>query len=144
MQHDEEGRPDNFIFLNDIQYKKQNILKTNPEFEEDYSPLFINLGLSQALDTIFPAQEMNARWLVLDKKMQYDYLFYTVKRSANRKGKWAKKDKEKEEVVKLVQQYFECSPTKAKEYLKILNNQQLDEIRSELTIGGPIKNNKKE
>jgi Bacteriophage clamp loader A subunit len=129
---------DGFLYLNDITVKKENLIAINPEAEEDYPAVFINKGLSQFKDTLFAANEMNVNWLSLDKKMQFDYLFHTVRKS-NRFAKWAKGKEEPD--LELIQTYFKCSPSKAKEYLKVLNKTQLDEIREKFTKGG--LNNKK-
>ncbi len=137
---DEEGRVDNFVFLNDIQQKKQNVLATNPELEEHYNPIFMNNGLSQSLDTIHLANDMNQYCFVLPKKLQYDYLFYTVRKAGFRKGKWA--SHKKDETLEMLIKYYNCTSSKAKEYRKILNNKQLKEIESEMTIGGVIKKKK--
>jgi hypothetical protein len=134
---DEEGRVDNFIFLNDIQYKKQNILGTNPELEDQYNPIFMNNGLSQSLDTIHLANEMNIYCFTLPKKLQHDFLFYSVRKGGYRKGKWA--SYKKDETLKMLMKYYECSATKAKEYRRMLSKEDLNKIKEEMTIGGLIK-----
>jgi hypothetical protein len=125
---------DGFFFLEDISKKKENVLELNPELEEEYSPIFVNRGLSQHLDTIFFANEMNSRWADLDHKLQFDYLFHAVRKSS-RYGKWVKKTPENDFDSPIIARYFNCSLAKAREYRKILNNKQLDEIKERMRTG---------
>ena len=124
---------DGFFFLEDISKKKENVLELNPELEEEYSPIFVNRGLSQFLDTIMAANEMNIR-PYLDNKLQFDYLFHTVRKSP-RYGKWVKKTPEGDFDSPILARYFNCSLNKAREYRKILNNKQIDEIKERMKTG---------
>jgi hypothetical protein len=107
--------------------------KTYLEPDAEYSPFFINRGLSQHLDTLFDANKMNLYGKVLDGKLHYDYLFYKIKKS-NRYGKWAKR--ENSEVIDSIRQFYRCSYKKAVEYSVLLNTEALQNIQKHLEKGG--------
>ena len=61
-----------FEFLNSINTTKKNLI-TDSDTEKEYNPFLVNRGLSNFIDTVFVANEMNQRHF-MDKKMQYDFL----------------------------------------------------------------------
>ena len=75
------------------------------------------------------ANEMNAR-PHLDNKMQYDFLRSTV-RKAKRYNKWIKAE---ESDIEAIQKFFGYSFFKAKEALRILNEDQIDRIKLHLSM----------
>ncbi len=59
--------------------------------EKQYNPFIVNRGLSQFLDCVTYAYKMNVL-CDLPKKMQYDYLYYSI-RKGKRFSSWAKEKK---------------------------------------------------
>lgn len=102
------------------------------EWERKYAPFIINRCLSGFIDTILFANEMNMN-SHLDKKLQYDF-FINIIRPKKRFSPWLKK--EKFNSLELVKQYYGYSDEKAKMALKILNEEQLEFIKSKLNRGG--------
>jgi len=68
----------------------------------------------------------------LDNDLQFRFLLNSI-RPKKRFSKWAKT--ENTDVLDLLTQYFECSLPKAKEYLTLLTEEQLDAIRECVTKG---------
>jgi len=104
---------------------------------KDYKAFMVNRALSYHMDCVLYANEMNLR-PGLDSDMQYSYLLNTI-RSVKRKFQpWQKTEVLKDlECVKL---YFGYSNEKAKDALRILNEDQIAEIRAKTNIGG-VNNN---
>tara|TARA_R110002050_G_scaffold168478_2_gene299804 strand:- start:38558 stop:38968 length:411 start_codon:yes stop_codon:yes gene_type:complete len=119
-----------FDFLNSISYKKNYIMHSEVE-EKEYIPFLTNRGLSYYPDTVLHANEMNMRTSI-DNKLAYDYLINIV-RPRKRFSKWHKAANNNE--VSLITQYYNCSESKAEEYLKILSQSQLDIICNSVIKG---------
>lgn len=120
---------DPFRFLKSILTTKEYQL--NSEYDEkEYSSIFHNIGLSQHLDAVLYANEMNINWLSLTPKMNYDYYFGSIRQMKRRFGKWAKK-KINEEDLQLVMDYFQTNRHVAEEYLRVLlADNKLKEIKA--------------
>lgn len=99
--------------------------------EKQYNAFLVNRGLSYFQDTVELANEMNLR-ADLDNKLQYEFLLNLV-RSRKRFSKWHKKDQDN--MVDIVTQYYNCSQRKALEILKILTEEQFQQI-SETVLKG--------
>ncbi len=122
-----------------------SILKTNQhvinndEEEKDYVPFVINKSLSSHIDCVFYVNEMNKN-SHLDKKMQYDYLFHSLRKYNRNYQKWVKyKDSDD---IELVKEYYGYSSDKAKETLKLLSSDNLKYIKAKMDKGGTSKNTK--
>ena len=123
-------------YLNTINQTKKNLMEDgDPAWEKNYPPFVINKCMSQHMDTILMANEMN-QYPGLDKKLQYDF-FINIVRPRKRFSPWGKK--EKVDDLELVKQYYGYSNEKAKQALRILTPQQIDFIRSKLNKGGKKK-----
>jgi len=119
-----------FDFINSITYKKNIIMDSTTEAV--YNPFITNRTLSQFIDCILLANEMNQRHHV-DNKLQYDYLINRI-RPKKRFKKWDKKLEN--DNLELVKQYYEYNNDKARVALSLLSEQQLDIIRKKLNKGG--------
>ena len=119
-----------FDFINSITYKKNIAMDSTNE--SSYNPFITNRALSQFIDCILLANEMNTRHHV-DNKLQYDYLINRI-RPKNRFKKWDKK--QDNENIELIKQYYGYNNDKASSALSILSEQQLDIIRKKLNKGG--------
>ena len=122
-------------YLNTINQTKQYLMDEDPGWEKNYPPFVINKCMSQHLDTIMFANEMN-QYPGLDKKLQYDF-FINIVRPRKRFSPWGKK--EKVDNLELVKQYYGYSTEKAVQALEILTPTQLDVIKTKLNKGGKKK-----
>lgn len=100
--------------------------------EKGYNPFLVNRGLSYFPDTITLVNEVN-RHSHLDSKLQYEFLLNTV-RKRKRFSKWYKR--EEDEVLDVLQEYYKCNRSRAKEYERILTPNQIQEIRNRMIKGG--------
>jgi len=123
-----------FDFVKDINYKKKDLLKDDPDgqFEREYKPFLINRTLSFTSDTALYANEMNIRPF-LDNKLQYHYLLNII-RPKNRFGRWLKA--EKYEAIDLIVEYYGYSFQKAREVIDIFTDEDLRILKQKLFTGG--------
>ena len=124
-----------FDYVNDINYKKENIIDSsdNPELAEKlYPPYLVNKALSQFADTARIVNEMNIHHH-LDKKLQFDFLINII-RSKKRFSKWAKK--QDDENLELVMQHYGYSYEKAAQVLPLLSTDQIITIKKKRFEGG--------
>jgi hypothetical protein len=86
-----------FDFINDINFGKQYLLAEDTHSEFD--PYTVNRAMTIFPDTFAGGDFLNSNYH-LDKKMQHDYLFYSVqKRKRWKQGGWLKRtDAEKKEL----------------------------------------------
>ena len=123
-----------FDYLNDITYKKENIMASGDEYiENSYAPYRMNKFLSQHIDCMLYANEMNFH-SHLDNKLQFDYFINSIRKKFRRSEKWLKP--EDFEVIDLVKEYYGYSTPKAKEALRILGDDDIEYIRKKLYKGG--------
>lgn len=112
------------------------------EYEEDeksISPYMVNKALGGHIDTILYANEMNRRHF-LDKKLQYDYLFHSIRKYKRKYQKWMKYNESKD--IQLVKEYYSYSTKQAEQVLPLLSKEDLVYITDKLDKGGRFKNNK--
>jgi len=122
-------------YLNTINQTKQYLMDEDPGWENNYPAYVINKCMSQHMDTIMYANEMN-QYQGLDKKLQYDF-FINIVRPRKRFSPWGKKQKVKD--LELVKQYYGYSTEKALQALRILSPEQLEIIRDKLNKGGKTR-----
>ena len=121
-----------FDYANQIlQGKKQLIV--DDATEKSYEPFLVNRALSYHKDCIMYANEMNRR-AILDKKLQNDYLLNIVRSKKRPFNKWVKA--EKSEHIACVKTYFGLSDSKAREALRLLSDEQIQELKEKTDIGG--------
>lgn len=123
-----------FDYTNSILDKKP--LVWNEEVETEYPSFFVNKALSQHLDCILYANEINLHSRTLDARLQYDYLFYSIRKIKRKFRKWAKAKSDKGDLTKLIAEYYNVSYQKARIYLDILTTEQLKEINKVMDKGG--------
>ncbi len=119
-------------FTNSISFNKNDLMEEDPSAEKDYLPFIINTSMSYFVDTIEYANSMNMN-SHLDNKLQYSYYLNSV-RPKKRFSKWAKKvdDENLDAVVK----YFGYNRTRAKEVIKLLSPEQIEEMKRKNEGGG--------
>ena len=128
-----------FDFVNQINYGKKNLIDENPELERQYKQFIINRALSFNHDTVLYANEMNVKNHV-DSKLQFDFFLNTI-RPKKRYGKWLKR--ENNGILELIKEYYKCSYAKARDYVSLLDDSQLDIIKQRLETGGLKGNNER-
>jgi hypothetical protein len=113
-----------------LQTKK---LEVTIENERDYVPFVVNRAMSQHMDCIMQANQMNLLPST-DSLLQYHYLLNTIRSYKRPFQKWHKR--EESENLEAVKEYYNYSNEKAKEALLVLSNDQLNEIKKYLNKGG--------
>lgn len=123
-----------FNYLNAITNKKNpTIMEDDPYSEADYEPFLVNRFLSENLDCLDSATEMNFRPFA-DKKMQFDYLINSIRKKFRKSSKWLRP--ELLDDIKCVKEYFNYNNAKAKVALKILSADDIILIKYRLRKGG--------
>lgn len=108
-----------FVYMNYISNKKY------PDSLDGYNSFLTNLGFSQRQDTVVFANEMN-KYSDLGDKEQFDFYYYCLPKK-NYFAKWAKKMKTED--TQMIMEYFKVSYKVAKQYEKILKEDQLTQIK---------------
>jgi len=121
-----------FDYVNQILYGKKNLI-IDEDTEKSYAPFLVNRSLSYHKDCIAYANEMNSRHH-LDKKLQHDYLLNTVRSQKRPFAKWVKS--EKSEDIECIKSIYGFSDTKAREALRLLSNEQIQQLKEQTDIGG--------
>ena len=125
-----------FDFINAILVNKKNLLQDDELATKEYSPFIVNRGLSLHLDCVLYANEMNLRPFI-DKDQQFQFLLNTIRPMKRKFQPWQKAEVNKD--LECVKQYFGYSNEKAKDVLRILNDEQITEIKAKTNKGGVIK-----
>jgi len=124
-----------FDFMNAASFTKADLIKDseNPDItEKQYNAYIVNRGFTNFEDTILHANEMNQRH-ELFPAAQFDY-YRAVLRKRKRFSKWPKSDKDVN--LDAIQEVYQCNRTVAKQYLKVLNEEQLQSVHDRLVTGG--------
>lgn len=114
---------------------KKNVLQDEIDVK-DYTPFVVNRALSYHMDCILYANEMNL-YSEIDKDLQYQYLLNTIRSMKRKFQPWQKASADKD--LECVKEYFGYSNQKAKEALRILNDEQIAEIKATTIKGGVNK-----
>ena len=124
-------------YLNAINWTKVNLLDGDDlTWEKKYPPYVINRCLSQHIDSIMMANEMNFHHS-LTKRLQFHFLLNSIRKRKRFGGKWATTSKSKN--LEYVKEYYGYSNAKAKTALDILDKKQLDFIKEKLDKAGRKK-----
>ena len=132
MNKKERDRKNLQDVLYSINQSKQHLFLDGTVEPRQYQPFIVNKALSQHLDSVLYANEMN-KYYSLDRKMQYDFFINSLK-PRKRFSPWIKRDTL--ENLDLVKEYYGYSHNKAIAALRILTKSQLDEIKLLLYKGG--------
>jgi len=114
---------------------KKNVLQDELDIK-DYTPFVVNRALSYHLDCVLYVNELN-RYPGLDKDLQYQYLLNSIRPMKRKYQPWQKASADKD--LECVKEYFGYSNQKAKEALRILNDEQIAEIKAKTNKGGVNK-----
>ena len=124
-----------FDFMNAASFSKEDLIRNShiPEHTEKmYTPYVVNRGFTNFEDTILHANEMNMRHHLFDAA-QFDY-YRAVLRKRKRFSKWPKADKNTD--LDVIQEIYQCNRTVAKQYLKVLNKEQVKSLHDKVNEGG--------
>jgi uncharacterized Fe-S cluster protein YjdI len=113
---------------------KENVLKDEVDIKEYKKVSFVvNRALSYHMDCVLYVNELNRQpWI--DPDMQYSYLLNTIRPMKRKFQPWQKSEVDKN--IECVKEYFGYSNQKAKEALRILNDEQIAEIKRRTDKGG--------
>ena len=124
-------------YLSAINYNKVNLLDGNDiTWHKKYPPYVINRCLSQHVDTIMMANEVNQRH-GLDKRLQFHFLLNSIRKRKRFGGKWITTSKSKN--LEFIKKYYGYSNSKAKVALDTLTKKQIEFIKLKLDKGGRKK-----
>lgn len=126
LKDEKPKKVSSFDLLKNINYTKEWV-----DVEErgiDYMPFLVNRTLSYGRDSIMYAQEMNVL-ANLDKQLHFDY-FINILRKTKRFNKGF--DRSKDELVKLVMEYYGYTYQKSVEILPLITDEQISEIKIKL------------
>ena len=112
--------------------KKKSVIHDDID-SKDYVPFVVNRALSYHMDCVLYVNEMNIH-PEIEKDLQYQYLLNTIRPMKRKFQPWQKSSADKD--IECVKLYFGYSNEKAKEALRILNDEQLAEIRRKTDKGG--------
>jgi len=114
---------------------KKNVFVDEMDYR-DYKPYIVNRSLSYHMDCILYVNEMNV-YCSIDPDMQYQYLLNTIRSMKRKFQPWQKSEVDKD--IECVKEYFGYSNEKAKEALRILTTEQIEEIKNIVEKGGVKK-----
>jgi hypothetical protein len=114
---------------------KKSVFQDDYDYK-DYKPFVVNRALSYHMDCVGYVNEMNVH-SGLDADMQYQYLLNTIRPMKRKFQPWQKSEVDRD--IESVKLYFGFSNAKAKEALRILNDDQIAEIKAKTNKGGVNK-----
>ena len=114
---------------------KKSVFQTEHDYK-DYKPFMVNRALSFHKDCVLYANEMN-RYPQTEKELQYSYLLNTIRPMKRKFQPWQTASVDKN--IECVKEYFGYSNEKAKEALRILNDEQIAYIKAKTNKGGVTK-----
>ena len=120
-------------YLNAINHNKEDLMAGEDLFwEKRYPTYIVNKALSSFPDCLLYVNEMN-KMHHLDKKLQFQFFLNSI-RPKKRFSKWLRSSKIKN--LEYVKEYYGYSNEKARQALEILNDDQLEEIKTIMNRGG--------
>lgn len=111
---------------------KKDVLLTEQD-EKEYTAFVINRALSYHIDCILYTNMMNMNHTI-DKKLQFQYLINTIRPMKRKFQPWQKSEVNRD--LECVKEYFGFSNEKAKEALRILNDEHITLIKEKTNKGG--------
>jgi hypothetical protein len=121
-----------FDYVNAILQNKKQLINDDIT-EKDYNAFIVNRSLSYHKDCIMYANEMNRRHF-LEKKLQNDFLLNTVRSQKRPFAKWVKS--EKSDDLECIKTIYGFSDSKAREALRLLSNEQIQQLKEKTQLGG--------
>jgi hypothetical protein len=115
-------------WINSITFTKEDLSDNISE----YPSYIVNKILGADRGCVLLINELNKRYS-MPADMQYKFLLNSIPRK-KRFNPYLKKSKDKD--VEAVKEYFKISTEKAKEYLEVLDMEQVQSIKRQLFKGG--------
>ena len=120
-------------YLSAINHKKEDLMMSEDEFwEKRYPAYIVNKALSAFAECILFVNEVN-RLHHLDKRLQFQFFLNSIG-PKKRFSKWLRSSKIKN--LEYVKEYYGYSNEKAKQALDILDDEQIEHIKSIINRGG--------
>lgn len=120
-----------FDFMAAVSHTKKDIIGQDPDIAKDYVGYIVNKGFGFFPDTVLHANEMN---LLPDIPGAAQYYYYMGSlRKRKRYSKWHKLDKDDD--LRLVQEVYGVRVEVAKQYMKILTEENLADLRQSRETG---------
>ena len=133
-----------FDFLNAINFSKEPLMSREEypyeysENEKSYVPYVINMMLARNKDTILYANEMNMNYHI-DNKLQFEFYRSVL----SKRKRYAKKIPiQKEESVDIISKYYMINKERAREYNKLISQDDIEILKSKMDTGGVQKDRK--
>jgi hypothetical protein len=105
------------------------------ECETLYEPFMINRFFSNHYDTTLIANEMNSvAASKIPKKWAFDFYKFAIKSKKKRFSAWAKSTSSTD--ILTVSNYYKCSKQIAEQYLKVLTQADIEELKFKMYRGG--------
>ena len=120
-----------FDFLNAVNLTKKDLIVDDMS-EKEYPAFMVNRGLSYFADTVLYANEMNKNHHI-DNRLQFDF-FINIIRKKRRFSKWFKATDD--ENLNIIKEYYGYSNEKAKSVLSLLDNKEIEILKSRIYKGG--------
>jgi len=111
---------------------KKSVFRDELDYK-DYKPFIVNRALSYHMDCVLYVNELNKNPSI-DSDMQYSYLLNSIRPMKRKFQPWQKSEVDKN--LDCVKEFFGYSNEKAKEALRILNDEQIAEIKRRTDKGG--------
>jgi hypothetical protein len=124
-----------FDWLNDL--NKDKVYLFNENTQSDFSPFMVNRGMSQNVETVMIANEVNKHWQI-SKEMAHDFYYYILS-SKKRFGKWSKQSDDNKEELDLIMRYYTVNRKVAITYLNLLTKDDIDKLKLKYAAGGKSK-----
>lgn len=126
-----------FEFVNSISHTKKEF--TKDEIEKYYNPYITARTLANYMDTVLLVNELNCVGVQIAPTQHFNFLYHSV-RKKNRFSSKVEKNEIEQAKVKIIAEYFNCSYEKANEYIKILTDDNVKEMKKSMEdFGGIIK-----
>jgi len=119
-----------------LQTKKDYLVSEDDEYDYKSDAYRVNRALSYHMDCVLYANQMNMN-PHLDGKLQYQYYINTIRSMKRKFQPWQKVEKNSD--LNAVKEYFGFNNEKAKQALRILNNDQITLIKEKTNKGGVTK-----
>ena len=119
-----------------LQTKKDYLVDEHDEKAYTGDAFRVNRALSYHMDCVLYANQMNMN-PHLDGKLQYQYYINTIRSMKRKFQPWQKVEKNSD--LNAVKEYFGFNNEKAKQAIRILNNDQITSIKEKTNKGGVTK-----
>jgi len=124
-------KPKPWTYMTAVSETKKDILKETPELANFYPAFVVNKGFSYFPDSVLYANDMNM-YPDIPAAAQY-YYYMSSLRKRQRRSKWWKREPNAD--LDMVREVYQVRAEVAKQYMKILTEENLQTLR-ELTDTG--------